>query len=142
MDGTPSVDNQLYRVMGCSRIHRESLAKDGCDAFAFQYLNERMREGSLTYVIEIAGIRNPRKTENVDVAICQGADPLIRMGPRAVQADSSIRITLDIRWQSHLHGSIKDGVIATDPFDFDLRADRRDCRSFTREGPTEARNAA
>lgn len=123
VDGAPSVDNQLYRVMGCSKIHRGSLAKDGRDAFAFQYLNERMREGLVTYVIEITGIQNPRNTDNVDVAIYQGTDPLIQDGAGGVQADSSIRITSDVRWQSHVHGSIKDGIITTDPFDFDLRAD-------------------
>jgi hypothetical protein len=57
------------------------------------------------------------------------------MGPGGVQADSSIRITSDIRWQSHVHGSIKDAVIATDPFDFDLRADRPGCRSFSSGRP-------
>jgi hypothetical protein len=110
-------------VMGCSKIHRGSRAKDGHDAFAIEYLNERMREGLVTYLIEVTGIQDPRNTDNVEVSVYQGIDPLVQDGAGGVQADSSIRISADTRWQSHVHGRIKDGVLTTDPFDFDLRSD-------------------
>jgi hypothetical protein len=123
VDGTPAVDNQLYRVVGCSKIHRGTRAKDGHDAFGIQYLNERMREGMVTYLIEVTGIEDPRNSDHVEVSIYQGVDPLVQDGAGGVQADASMRISSDPRWHSHTNGRIKDGVLTTDPFDFNLRAD-------------------
>ena len=123
VDGTPAVDNQLYRVMGCSKIHRGSKAKDGHDAFGIEYLNERMREGLVTYLIEITGITDPQNSDKVEVGIYQGADPLVQDGAGGVQADSTQHIAADTRWQAHTKGRIKDGVLTTEPFDVDLRND-------------------
>jgi hypothetical protein len=122
-DGTPSVDNQMYRVMGCSKIHRGSKAKDGRDAFGIEYLNERMREGLVTYLIEVTGITDPQNSDTVEVSIYQGADPLVQDGAGGVQADSTLHIATDTRWQGHTKGRIKDGVLTTEPFDVDLRND-------------------
>src|SRR5438309_1277894 len=69
VDGAPGVDNQLYRVMGCSKAYRGSRAKDGHDSFGIQYLNERMREGMVTYLIEVTGITDPRNSDSVEVGI-------------------------------------------------------------------------
>jgi hypothetical protein len=123
VDGTPAVDNQLYRVMGCSKIHRGSKAKDGHDAFGYEYLNERMREGLVTYLIEITGIDSVQNSDNVTVGIYQGADPLVQDGAGGVQADSTMHIAADARWHATVHGRIKNGVLTTDPVDFDLRND-------------------
>jgi hypothetical protein len=123
VDGTPAVDNQLYRVMGCSKIYRGTRAKDGHDAFGIEYLNERMREGMVTYLIEVTGIKDLRDSDQVEVSIYQGADPLVQDGAGGVQADSTFRISSDMRWHGHTHGRIKDRVLTTDPFDFNLRAD-------------------
>jgi len=122
-DGVATVDNQLYRVMGCSKIHRGSKAKDGRDAFGIEYLNERMREGLVTYLIEVSGIDSTQNSDNVTVAIYQGADALVQDGAGGVQADSTQHIATDKRWQATVHGRIKDGVLTTDPFDLDLRND-------------------
>jgi hypothetical protein len=123
VDGTPTVDNQLYRVMGCSKIHRGTRAKDGRDAFGIEYLNERMREGLVTYLIEVTGVEDPRNSDRVEVSVYQGIDPLFQDGAGGVQADSTMRISADTRWQSHARGSIKEGVLTTEPFDLDLRGD-------------------
>jgi hypothetical protein len=122
-DGTPAVDNQMYRVMGCSKIHRGSKAKDGRDAFGIEYLNERMREGMVTYLIEVTGITDPRNSDTVEVSIYQGLDGLVQDGAGGVQADSTMHIASDTRWQSHARGRIKDGVLTTEPFDLNLRND-------------------
>jgi hypothetical protein len=123
VDGTPAVDNQLYRVIGCSKIHRGTRAKDGHDAFGIEYLNERMREGMVTYLIEVTGIEDPRNSDHVEVSIYQGVDPLVQDGAGGVQADATMRISSDTRWHGHTRGRIKDGVLTTDPFDFNLRSD-------------------
>ncbi len=123
VDGSPAVDNQMFRVMGCSKIHRGSKAKDGRDAFGIEYLNERMREGLVTYLIEVTGITDPSNSPNVEVSVYQGIDGLVQDGAGGVQADSTMRISSDPRWQSHVRGQIKDGVLTTDPFDVNLRND-------------------
>ncbi|HLG88121.1 MAG TPA: hypothetical protein VKZ79_13100 [Alphaproteobacteria bacterium] len=122
-DGTPAVDNQMYRVMGCSKIHRGSAAKDGRDAFGIEYINERMREGMVTYLIEITGITDPKNSDNVEVSFYQGLDGLMQDGAGGVQADQTLRIDADTRWQGHTHGRIKDGVLTTEPFDFNVKND-------------------
>jgi hypothetical protein len=123
VDGAPAVDNQLYRVMGCEKIYRGSKAKDGHDAFGIEYLNERMREGLVTYLIEVTGITDPQNSDNVTVGVYQGADPLVQDGAGGVQADSTQHIATDARWHATVKGRIKDGVLTTEPFDFDLRND-------------------
>ena len=128
VDGVPAVDNQLYRVMGCEKIYRGSKAKDGHDAFGVEYLNERMREGLVTYLIEVTGITDPqnsipKNSDNVTVGVYQGADPLVQDGAGGVQADSTQHIATDTRWHATVRGQIKDGVLTTEPFDVDLRND-------------------
>jgi hypothetical protein len=122
-DGAGGIDNQLYRILGCSKAYRGSLAKEGRDGYQPAYFNERMREGLVTYLIEISGIDDPRNSDNVEVAIYQGLDPLVQDGAGSVQLDSTFRISTDTRWHNKVHGQIKDGVLTTDVFDVNLPND-------------------
>ena len=119
VDGTQGVDNQLYRVLGCSKGHRGQ----GHAGFITNYLNERMREGMVTYVIEVTGVRDPRNDDDVQVGIYQGVDPLKQNAAGGVQSDTTIRISADPRWHNLVHGKIKDGVLTTDAFDVNLPSD-------------------
>ena len=123
VDGEPSVDNQLYRAMGCAKIDRGTKEKDGHDAFHFAYMNERMREGLFTYLIEITGNKDLRNSDNVEVGIYQGIDPVLQDGSGGVRADTTLRISADKRWHNKVHATIKDGVLTSDVFDLNLSND-------------------
>jgi hypothetical protein len=119
-DGVQGIDNQLYRVMGCSKSYR---GKDH-SGFVSGYINERMRtEGMRTYLIEITGMKDPRNDDDVEVGFYVGADPLVPDSGAGVQFDTTQRINKDPRWRNLVHGRIKDGVLTTDVFELNLLGD-------------------
>lgn len=118
-DGRTGIDNQLYRVLGCSKGHRGQ----GHAGFITNYLNERMREGMVTYLIEVAGVHDGRNDDDVQVGIYLGLDPLRQNAAGGVQSDTTLRISADPRWHNLVHGKIRDGVLTTDAFDVNLPSD-------------------
>ena len=118
-DGTPGVDNQLFRVLACSKGHRG----EGHSAFILNYINERMREGMMTYLMEVTGVDDAKNDPDVTVTIYKGADPLKQDAAGGVLADSTLRVANGARWATSVKGRIKDGVITTENFDMDLLAD-------------------
>jgi hypothetical protein len=117
-NGEKGVDNQLYRIIGCMEGHRGSRGNDG---FVFQYIMERMRaEGMMTYLLEVSGIDDEKNDPDVEVSVYLGADPLVQDARGEVPADTTQRINPDPRWHNQVHGSIKDGVLQTDPFELHL----------------------
>jgi len=118
-NGEPGVDNQLYRVLACSKGHRGQ----GHAGFITNYLNERMREGMVTYLIEVSGVRDGRNDDDVQVAVYLGLDPLKQNAGGGVQSDMTLRVSADPRWHNTTHGRIKDGVLTTDAFDVNLPSD-------------------
>ncbi len=120
-DGTPGVDNQLYRATGCMVALR---GKRGHDGFVLSYIMERMRaEGMRTYLVEISGLDDPKNNKDVTVGIYLGSDPLVLDAKGEVRRDTTQRISKDPRWHNVVHGTMKDGVITTDMFDLNLLGD-------------------
>jgi hypothetical protein len=120
-DGTPGVDNQAYRALGCMVALR---GKRGHDGFVLSYIMERMRaEGMRTYLVELSGIDDPKTNKDVQVGIYLGSDPLVLDAKGGVRRDTTQRISKDPRWHNVVHGTMKDGVITTDMFDLNLLGD-------------------
>jgi hypothetical protein len=120
-DGTPGVDNQHYRALGCMIALR---GKRGHDGFVMAYIMERMRaEGLRTYLVEIKGIDDPKNNKDVEVGVYLGSDPLVLDAKGEVRRDTTQRISKDPRWHNVVHGTMKDGVITTDVFDLNLLGD-------------------
>lgn len=115
-DGAAAVDNQLYRVMGCFKAFRGEQKK----AFLPAYINERMREGMITYLVELSGIDDRRNDPEITIAIYLGTDPLQQDASAGVMSDSTQRISSDRRYHKIVRGQIKDGVITSETFDMDL----------------------
>ncbi|HTJ64334.1 MAG TPA: hypothetical protein VL899_11035 [Alphaproteobacteria bacterium] len=120
-DGTPGIDNQMYRALSCMVALR---GKRGHDGFVMSYIMERMRaEGLRTYLVEIKGIDDPRNNKDVEVGIYLGSDPLVLDAKGEVRRDTTQRISKDPRWHNVVHGTMKDGVITTDVFNLNLLGD-------------------
>ncbi len=120
-DGTPGIDNQYYRALGCMVALR---GKRGHDGFVYSYVMERMKaEGLRTYLIEIKGMDDPKNNKDVELGIYLGSDSLVLDAKGEVRRDTTQRISKDPRWHNIVHGTMKDGVITTDVFDLNLLGD-------------------
>ena len=120
-DGTPGIDNQYYRALGCMVALR---GKRGHDGFVYAYIMERMKaEGLRTYLVEIKGMDDPKDNKDVEVGIYLGTDSLVLDAKGEVRRDTTQRISKDPRWHNVVHGTMKDGVITTDVFDLNLLGD-------------------
>jgi len=120
-DGTPGVDNQYYRALGCMVALR---GKRGHDGFVYSYIMERMKaEGLRTFLIEVKGMDDPKTNKDVEVGVYLGSDPLVLDAKGEVRRDTTQRISKDTRWHNVVHGTMKDGVITTDVFDLNLLGD-------------------
>ena len=120
-DGTPGIDNQYYRALGCMVALR---GKRGHDGFVYSYIMERMKaEGLRTYLIEVKGMDDPKNNKDVELGIYLGSDSLVLDAKGEVRRDTTQRISKDPRWHNTVHGTMKDGVITTDVFDLNLLGD-------------------
>jgi hypothetical protein len=120
LDGAPGVDNQLYRVMGCSKGH----LGQGKSSFVYGYANDRMKEGMLTFLIEISGIDDLKNDPQVTLTFYKGIEPLKKDANGEVLADATFHVASDPRAQFKAQGAIKDGVLTTAPVDFQLEVSR------------------
>ena len=119
-DGQP-VDNQLYRVIGCSSNLRGFPGERG-------YL-ESLRlsgfyDGGTTLLIEVKNVHDMRNDDNVELGIYNGADPLVTdPNGKQILPYASLSVTDDPKYRTTVHARIVDGVLTTDAFDFHLHYD-------------------
>jgi hypothetical protein len=113
--GEPGIDNQLFRALGCIKNYR---GPDG----AIQFFDDEMigRDQYNRLIFEITGVEDLVNSPNVQVTLYRGRDPLLydATGKKVVPGGSQ---RIDSRWGAryiqHMRGSIKDGVLTTEPVD-------------------------
>jgi hypothetical protein len=112
-NGEPGVDNQFYRVVGCSRSFQST-------GLSNSYATE-MLTGSWGIVLTLSGVDDLRNDEEVDVGLSANADP-IQLGPtREPLAYATYAMDQDPRFRARTRGRISDGVLITDPVDVRFR---------------------
>ena len=117
VDGTPGVDNQLFRLLGCVY---------GFRSFGQYEANEnenRKSNGKGVTLIEVGGVDDPRNDDAVTVSFYRAIDQYVLDAGGKFTPWSSYRIdTADgkPRYASTLKGRIKDGVLTTDPGEVNL----------------------
>ncbi|HSG91390.1 MAG TPA: hypothetical protein VLA56_19395 [Pseudomonadales bacterium] len=112
-DGTPGIDNEVYRAVGCVIGFR---GPDGVE-FIFQnkgILDERYNR----MMIELTGVDDLANDDDVTVTIYRGMDRLLTNATgQEVMPGGTQRV--DTRWGSSLirqtRGSIRDSVLTTEP---------------------------
>lgn len=114
------VNNQLARALGCFVAERGTpTTRPTWPAIEWDAGRDQMP----AWVIEISGIDDPKNSDNVTVGIYRATGPTTRNASGDPQADMTFRIDPNPRMQNVMHGKIKDGVLITDRFDFDMLQD-------------------
>lgn len=114
------VDNQYWRAMGCNINHQGSRTVTPSE-WSLHWDNERDKMPA--WLLSITG-EDLSKDGDVTVTFQKALEHVSRDANGYVRADSTFRIDPDPRWQNHLKGKIKDGVISvTEPGDVHLSGD-------------------
>lgn len=113
VDGTPGVDNQLYRITGCAYGWRKSTGRHIEDN-----ANEARRTSGLAMIlIELTNVDDVRNDDDVTVTFYRSIDqyPLNTKGDPIPFSSYRVQTNPDgsIRYGDSLKGSIKDGVLTT-----------------------------
>ena len=111
IDGRKGVDNQLYRIVGCTFGWRKSGYIDG-GANA-----ERLDSSQGVILIEITGVDDWRTDGDVRVALYRAVDALPKDGVGNILPYASYRIDDPARYGTVTKGRIKNGVLTTEPVD-------------------------
>ena len=109
MNGERGIDNQFYRVVGCSNSFQSTGQSNG---FTIEMLT-----GSWGVLITLSGVHDIRNSDNVEVGIYANADPIQLSPTREPLVYATYAIDQNPRFQAKTHGRIKDGVLTSDPVD-------------------------
>jgi hypothetical protein len=118
-DGAAAVDNQSYRVLGCSSNFRGFPGEEG---YLESLRNASFKDGGTTLLIEVAGITDG-KNDDVQVGFYNGATPMMIDANGHMLPFASLTITPDKKFQTVMHGRVVDGVLTTDNADIATQYD-------------------
>ena len=117
VDGTPGVDNQMYRLLGCIYGFRSY------GQYEVNANENRKSNGKGMTLIEIAGVDDTRNDDEVQVSFYRAIDQYTLDGSGRFTPFGSYRIDMSggkPRYGSTVRGRIKDGVLTTEPGDANL----------------------
>jgi hypothetical protein len=100
VNGEPSVDNQLFRAMGCAKARASAGAGGG--------------EGGDPYLIEIRGINDPKSDDHVEVGIYSTDDVPLKGSDGKTLPNQTLGVTANPRWRMTVAGRIVDGQVMTE----------------------------
>jgi hypothetical protein len=107
--GDRSVDNQFYRVVGCTRSWQSA---GSANSFAIEMLT-----GSWGILITLSGVDDLKNDDDVEVGLYANADPIVLSSTRSPLPYATYAKDQDPRFRAKTRGRIKDGVLTTDPVD-------------------------
>lgn len=117
LDGTPGIDNQMYRLVGCVLGWRKG-------GLTEMISHERRRQNGLGMIlIEITGVEDARNDDDVTVAFYRSVDQYVQGGNGRPLPHSSYNIDMAgdrPRYGDTLKGRITDGELTTDRGDVSL----------------------
>jgi len=113
-EGVKGVDNQLYRAIGCISAYRAN------GVISFFDTDDMYKNGYNRWLIELTGVDDLAKDDDVTVTTYRGLDDLQRDGTGTGFAPGATQ-EIDVRWGqsfiSQLKGKIVNGVLTTEPID-------------------------
>lgn len=109
LNGERGIDNQFYRVVGCSRSFQSTGQSNGFDI--------EMLAGAWGIVVTLSGVDDIYNDDNVDVGIYANADPIQLSPSREPLPYATYAIDQNPRFRSQTRGRIVDGVLKTEPVD-------------------------
>ncbi len=114
-----SVDNQLYRVLGCF-VPQRAMPPDR--AGFPETVWDMPRDSMPAWLIEISG-DDLTKDGDVTVGIFQATAPVTRNATGGPVPDMTFRVSGDPRSRNLVHGRLENGAIRTDKFTFNMLGD-------------------
>lgn len=117
--GEKGVDNQLFRVLGCTETHRDTTP--GVAAF-HAYTWDVLRDNMPAWVITVSG-DDLSKDGKVSVAFNRALDHVTRDASGDVMAGTTYRLESDDRNRNVFRGKIQKGVLTIEPGNFQMQAD-------------------
>ncbi len=108
-NGSRGIDNQFFRVMGCTNGYQPGGQANG---FAIEMLT-----GAWGILIALEGVDDLRNDDEVQVGIYANADPIQLSPAREPVASATYAAIQDPRFRATARGRIVDGVLSTDPVD-------------------------
>jgi hypothetical protein len=119
-DGEAAVDNQMYRLIGCSSNLRGFPGEEG---YLESLRNASFKDGGTTILIEIMGVKDGRNDDDVTVGVYNGSSPMMIDANGKMLPYASLTVTGDAKYRNHAHGRIVNGVLTTAPSDIALHYD-------------------
>jgi len=119
-NGEAAIDNQTYRVLGCSSNYRGFPGEEG---YLESLKNAAFKDGGTTVLIEVTGVTDPKNSDNVTVGVYNGTTPMMIDANGHMLPYASLTVTDDKKFQATLHGKIENGVLTTEPGDIALTYD-------------------
>ena len=108
-NGERGIDNQFFRVVGCSRSYQPT-------GQSWDNTIE-LRTGSWGVLITLDGVDNIRNAPNVKVGIYASADPIQLSPTREPVTFATYSPMQDARFRATTRGRIVNGVLTTEPVD-------------------------
>lgn len=121
--GEHGVDDMLYRVLGCFIAQRGAI---GTRPTYPDIQWDMSRDQQPAWLIEIKGVEADKsgvKDGDVDVGIFRATGPIMRNAKGDPQSDMTFVVDDNPRMQNKVHGTLKNGVITTDPFELYMLQD-------------------
>jgi hypothetical protein len=107
-DGRRTVDNQLWRAIGCTRGFRKAgdPERNGL---------AHIRLGGSLVLVEIRGLDDDRNDPEVEVGLYRGGDRAALDANGGVAVGDSLHVDANPKYQARLKGRVENGVLSTDP---------------------------
>jgi hypothetical protein len=109
MNGERGIDNQFFRVVGCSNSYQSTGLSNGW--------NIEMLTGAWGILITLDGVDDVVNDNDVEVGIFANADPIELSPQREPLTNATYAIDQDPRFQARTKGRIVNGVLTTNPVD-------------------------
>lgn len=107
--GERGIDNQFYRMIGCTTGYQSTGQANGFDT--------EMYTGSWGILIRLRGVDDLRNDPDVEVGIYANADPIQLSAARTALPYATYAITQDSKYRATTRGRIVNGVLTIDPVD-------------------------
>jgi hypothetical protein len=108
-NGESGVDNQWYRVIGCTTGFQSTGQANGWQI--------EMYTGSWGILISLKGVDDVRNDSDIEVGIHANADPIQLSAARAALPFATYAVHRDPRYRATTRGRIVNGVLTIDPVD-------------------------
>lgn len=109
MNGERGIDNQFFRVVGCSASFQSTGQSNGWET--------EMLTGAWGILITLKGVDDIRNDNDVEVGFYANADPIELSPTREPLWNATYAMTQNPRFRAVTHGRLVNGVLTTDPVD-------------------------